>query len=123
MNEKIEVNNSIYEDEFVLVDSKKDTGPRVNTESKTNSYFDGTLLELLAYSYLCDFITIFSVGVLRSWGVCLLNKYIYLLPNNAAAGSSGVSVCGADDVAALATFFGLSGVSGVSGSGVAGLSI
>ena len=77
MNEKIEVNNSIYEEEFVLVDSKKDTSHRVNTESKTNSYFDGTLLELLAYSYLCDFITIFSVGVLRSWGVCLLNKYIY----------------------------------------------
>lgn len=77
MNEDIEVNSSNYDEEFVLVDSKKETHNKVNTESKTNSYFDGTVLELFAYSYLCDFITIISAGVLRSWGVCLLNKYIY----------------------------------------------
>lgn len=50
---------------------------RVNTESTTESYFDGSLLELMAYNYLCTFITAITAGVCRPWGLCMLNKYIY----------------------------------------------
>ena len=70
--------NKKSNNEFEEVESMPiDKGPKVNTESNTESYFDGSMLELMAYSYLCGFITAITAGVARPWGLCILNNYIY----------------------------------------------
>ena len=81
MEEEVKETTSVSKkanNEFVEVAAMpKQAKAKVNTESNTESYFDGSLLELLAYNYLCIFITTITAGVCRPWGLCMLNKYIY----------------------------------------------
>lgn len=61
---------------FVEVEPLKNTKPEI-PKTKNGSYFDGSFWGLLAYTYLSYAITAFSLGLLRPWGLCLLNNYIY----------------------------------------------
>ena len=60
---------------FVEVSSRK--VPKEVTENSSDSYFDGSLLGLLAFSYFYATITVITAGLLSAWGKCLLNEYIY----------------------------------------------
>ena len=51
--------------------------PKEETENSGESYFDGSLLGLLAFTYFYATITVLTAGLLSAWGKCLLNKYIY----------------------------------------------
>ena len=83
MEEIIDVNESISSGEkktnkkFVEVEPMKEPKRKIKTESNTESYFDGTFFELLAYNYLMIFLSVFTLGVGAPWGICLYNKYIY----------------------------------------------
>jgi len=73
-----EGNHISKKDEFIIVEPKKykEEEP-IDYESKTDSYFDGKLLELWAYAFLKVFITTFTAGVLAPFAKCIYNKYIY----------------------------------------------
>ena len=51
--------------------------PKEETENSGESYFDGSLLGLLAFTYFYATITVITAGLLSAWGKCLLNEYIY----------------------------------------------
>lgn len=70
IEEKKSSNNSFVE--VSSIDIQKET-----VEHSTESYFDGKLLSLLAFSYFYATITVLTAGLLSAWGKCLLNKYIY----------------------------------------------
>ena len=70
IEKKSSTNNS-----FVEVNSKEI--PKEKTENSAESYFDGNILELLAFTYFYATITVLTAGLLSAWGKCLLNKYIY----------------------------------------------
>lgn len=58
--------NEIYEE----VEIKKR-----HESHKTDSYFDGGLLELIGWFILKYLITIFTLGIARPWGECMLIRY------------------------------------------------
>ena len=60
---------------FVEVSSRDVS--KVRTDNGAESYFDGNILELLAFTYFYATITVLTAGLLSAWGKCLLNKYIY----------------------------------------------
>jgi uncharacterized membrane protein YjgN (DUF898 family) len=68
--EKSSTNNSFVEVSSIEV-------PKTKTENSADSYFDGNILELLAFTYFYATITVLTAGLLSAWGKCLLNKYIY----------------------------------------------
>ena len=49
----------------------------VNTESDTDSYFDGSWLELLAFKSLKTGLGILSLGFLSPWGDCYYYRFLY----------------------------------------------
>ena len=61
--EEVDVPKSNYE----TVEVKKVT--------KDGSYFDGGLIELIGYRILGFLITVFTLGIARSWAICLIEKY------------------------------------------------
>ena len=69
--EKSSTSNSFVEVSSIEV-------PKEETEKPTTeSYFDGSLLGLLAFTYFYATITVLTAGLLSAWGKCLLNEYIY----------------------------------------------
>ena len=83
----VEVNNnqnveskptvSVQGDEFAIFESRPSL-PIFASDygSKTDSYFDGKLLELMAYTSLRVFITVLSLGLLAPFGK--LNLFILI---------------------------------------------
>ena len=70
IEEKTSTNNSFVEVSSIEV-------PKERVEAQGESYFDGSLLGLLAFSYFYATISVISFGLLSAWGKCLLNEYIY----------------------------------------------
>lgn len=78
MEEKNGEVHSSKRDEFLIVESKKyPEEVKGNYDSKTDSYFDGKLLELWAHIFLKIFITTFTAGILAPFAKCIYKKYIY----------------------------------------------
>lgn len=70
IEKKSSTNNSFVEVSSIDI-------PKEKVEHNTESYFDGNLLELLAFTYFYACITALTMGVCSAWGKSLLNKYIY----------------------------------------------
>ena len=71
LEEKTSTSNSFVEVNSIEVPKEEIDKP--NTES----YFDGSLLGLLAFSYFYATLSVITAGLLSAWGKCLLNEYIY----------------------------------------------
>lgn len=62
---------------FVEVEPKKIVKEKVNTESNSESYFDGSFFELWAYTYLLGILSTISLGIAVPWAICLYKRYLY----------------------------------------------
>ena len=70
-----ETNNS---PQFEEVEIKKENYEIVDKEAKykrTDSYFDGGVIELIGYRILGFLVTILTLGIARSWAICMIIRY------------------------------------------------
>lgn len=66
------------EEQFEVVESKEDKYEEVETKKvkRTDSYYDASLIELIGYGLLNWIITVFTLGIARPWGECMITRYI-----------------------------------------------
>ncbi|KAJ49190.1 uncharacterized membrane protein YjgN (DUF898 family) [Clostridium tetanomorphum] len=50
----------------------ENTALNINTNTVSESYFDGGLLELIAWTLLGALITIFTLGICYHWALCMV---------------------------------------------------
>lgn len=63
-----EVNNNVSQFEEVIVEKKVE-------EIRTDSYFDGKLIELIGWNFLRYLITIVTLGIAAPWAECMIFRY------------------------------------------------
>lgn len=73
VDEKNEIANNDA-NKFEEVEVYQEVEP-IKKEIRTDSYFDGSLIELIGWKLLSFLITIISFGIAAPWGACMIYSY------------------------------------------------
>lgn len=74
VDEKNEIANNNDANKFEEVEMYKEVEP-IKKEVRTDSYFDGGLIELIGWKLLSFLITIVTLGIGAPWGACMIYSY------------------------------------------------
>ena len=74
VDEKNKIANNNDENKFEEVETYQEVEP-IKKEIRTDSYFDGSLIELIGWKLLSFLITIVTLGIGAPWGACMIYSY------------------------------------------------
>ena len=74
VDEKNEITNNNDANKFEEVETFQEVEP-IKKEIRTDSYFDGSLIELIGWKLLSFLITIVTLGIGAPWGACMIYSY------------------------------------------------
>ena len=74
VDEKNEITNNNDANKFEEVETYQEV-ESIKKEIRTDSYFDGSLIELIGWKLLSFLITIISFGIAAPWGACMIYSY------------------------------------------------
>lgn len=74
VDEKNEIANNNNTNNFEEVEVYQEVEP-IKKKIRTDSYFDGSLIELIGWKLLSFLITIISFGIAAPWGACMIYSY------------------------------------------------
>lgn len=74
VDEKNEIANNNDTSKFEEVEVYQEV-EQIKKEIRTDSYFDGSLIELIGWKLLSFLITIISFGIAAPWGACMIYSY------------------------------------------------
>ena len=74
VNNEKDVANSNDTNKYEEVETYQEVEP-IKKEVRTDSYFDGTLIELIGWKLLSFLITIVTLGIAAPWGACMIYSY------------------------------------------------
>lgn len=74
MDNQNDVTNSNDSNKFEEVEMYQEVEP-IKKEVRTDSYFDGGLIELIGWKLLSFLITIVTLGIASPWGACMIYSY------------------------------------------------
>ena len=74
VDEKNEITNNNDANKFEEVETYQEV-ESIKKEIRTDSYFDGSLIELIGWKLLSFLITIVTLGIGAPWGACMIYSY------------------------------------------------
>ena len=74
VDEKNEITTNNNANKFEEVETYQEIEP-IKKEIRTDSYFDGSLIELIGWKLLSFLITIVTLGIGAPWGACMIYSY------------------------------------------------
>lgn len=74
LEDKKEIANNNYANKFEEVETYQEV-ESIKKEIRTDSYFDGSLIELIGWKLLSFLITMISFGIGAPWGACMIYSY------------------------------------------------
>lgn len=74
LDKKKEISKNNDTNKFEKVETYQEVEP-IKHETRTDSYFDGSLIELIGWNLLSFLITIITFGIGAPWGACMIYSY------------------------------------------------